>query len=235
MGLKNAPSTFQRIINQAMTGITGTECVLYLDDVVIFSHDFESHLVKLCKVLLHLSEHQLLVNPDKSDFLKSQVLFLGHTLTKEGIKLHLEKTSALVGMKSPTGATAVQPLLRLTGYCRRFIEHYADKIKSLTNLLHKGAPFIWTSEAESALRNLIIEVTSLNLILRFPDFKRLFYLHTDKCRHWIYPLAKMWWFLQTSDVKSINMISIRIDTCRYRKESIPNNGIDTIMMVRQLL
>ncbi len=179
MGLKNAPAAFQRIVNQAMTGLLGTECFLYLDDVIIASTDFESHLVKLRIVLQRLAQHRLLINPDKSEFAKTELLFLGHIVTDHGIKPNPEKTSALVNMPSPKDVTAVQRFLGLTGYYRRFIDRYAEKTKPLTQLLRKNATFEWSKDTEQALRQLITEVTSPKLVLQYPDFSKTFYLHTD--------------------------------------------------------
>ena len=85
-GLYNAPSTFQRCMELIFRGLQWSELLIYLDDIIIFSKDIEEHLVRLDEVLGRLEKAGLKLKPSKCDLLKSEVLFLGHVVSKEGIQ-----------------------------------------------------------------------------------------------------------------------------------------------------
>lgn len=77
-GLRNAPATFQRIINDALNGLLGNECFVYID-IIIYSKDFDTHIKKLHKVFGHLPENNLLIQSDKSELLQIEITYLVRT------------------------------------------------------------------------------------------------------------------------------------------------------------
>lgn len=178
-GLINAPATFQRVMNQALTGTIGSECFVYLDDIIVFSNDFETHLRKLNTIFQRLKEHKLLIQLDKTEFLKTHVLYLGHTLSADGLGLQQIKVDKIANYPRPTNVKEVQRLLGMTGYYRRFIANYSKKTKSLTQLTRKGIPFQWSEQHENDFQNLRTELSAKNLVLQFPDFSKEFFLNTD--------------------------------------------------------
>ena len=137
-GLINAPATFQRVMNQALTSIIGSECFVYLDDIVVFSNSFETHLQKLKIVFQRLYEHKLLIQLAKTEFLKPEVFYLGHVLSANGLGLQQIKIDKIVNYPRPKNTKEVQRLLGMTGYYRRFIMNYSKKTKSLTLLTRKN-------------------------------------------------------------------------------------------------
>lgn len=177
-GLKNAPSTFQRIMNQTLYGLIGKICFVYLDDIIIFSDSLENHLLRLEKVFLRLRENHLRIQLDKSEFLKKETKYLGHIITDKGVKPNPELIKAIKNFPKPSTVNEIQRFLGLTGYYRRFIKDYASLSKPLTSLLKKGQPFEWTIERNEAFQKLI-ELLQSNLILIYPDFKKQFFLTTD--------------------------------------------------------
>ncbi len=177
-GLKNAPSTFQRIMNQSLSGLIGTECLVYLDDIIIYSYNFATHLTKLDKVFQRLREHKFLVQLDKSEFCKTEINYLGYVISDIGIQPNPEKIKCIKNFPVPTNVRQIQQFLGLTGYYRRFIKNYSNITKPLTQLLKKDVPFVWNTECETGFQNLITLLTE-NLLLKYPDFSKPFFLNTD--------------------------------------------------------
>lgn len=93
-GLKNAPATFQRIINHSLSGLIGNECFVYLDDIVIYLSNFEDHIKRLRNVLQRLEANGFVIQPDKCEFLKSEICYLGHVISSEGIRPNPAKVAA---------------------------------------------------------------------------------------------------------------------------------------------
>ena len=85
-GLTNAPGTFQRLMDLVLSGIQGVACLVYLDDVLVFSKSFDSHLERLTNVLQCFQKAGLKLRPEKCHFAKSSVEYLGHVLSKDGLK-----------------------------------------------------------------------------------------------------------------------------------------------------
>ena len=84
-GLCNAPATFQRLMERCMGEMNLRDCLIYLDDIIIFSSNFEEHLEKLQAVFQRLSNNNLKLKGSKCEFFKSQVSYLGHIVSEEGI------------------------------------------------------------------------------------------------------------------------------------------------------
>lgn len=132
-GLKNAPATFQRLMNNVLTGIQGIKCFVYLDDIVIYGSSLEDHNLKLKEVFDRLSLHNLKLQPDKFEFLKTEVMYLGHLITQDGVKPDPEKIVAVKNFPIPESPKEIKSFLGLAGYYRRFIENFSQ----LTNLEHQ--------------------------------------------------------------------------------------------------
>lgn len=177
-GLKNAPATFQRIINQSLSGLVGNECFVYLDDIVIYSTDIESHLKRLRNIFMRLRQNGFLIQPDKSEFLKTEICYLGHIISDDGIRPNPSKIEAIRTLKAPSNVKEIQQFLGMAGYYRKFIPNFSTLAKPLSSLLKKHEPFIWTSDHENSFKQLVELLTS-DLLLKFPNFEEHFYLNTD--------------------------------------------------------
>lgn len=177
-GLKTAPATFQRLMNSVLTGLQGLKCYVYLDDVVIYGTSLTDHNSKLLEVFRCFRENNLKLQPEKCNFLCTEVVFLGHLITNEGIKPDPKNVKSVLEFPTPKNQREIKSFLGLTGYYRKFISHYAEIAKPLTLLLRDNAKFIWTAfceEAFSKLKNIIINPP----ILQYPDFNKTFILTTD--------------------------------------------------------
>ena len=124
-GLRNAPPTFQRAMTEALQGLEDFTLV-YIDDILVFSNSRVEHLQHLDKVFAALAHHHYHVRLQKCDLVKSEVNFLGHRLTQQGISTQAEKVKALQGWKTPlTSAKQVKSLLGGFGWYKNYIPHFA--------------------------------------------------------------------------------------------------------------
>lgn len=177
-GLKNAPSTFQRLMNSVLSGLQDLYAFVYLDDVVIFGDSLGSHNKRLVEVLSRLRKHNLKLNPDKCEFLSKQVSYLGHVITDEGIQPCREKVIAVQNFPNPTNAKQIKSFLGLAGYYRRFIQNFSKISQPLTKLLRKEENFLWTSQQQESFETLKNILTNPPL-LQYPDFSKEFVITTD--------------------------------------------------------
>ena len=177
-GLRNAPSSFQRMMDSVLRGLKPTQCLVYLDDVIIFSKGIEQHAERLKRVFDKLREANLSLKFKKCHFALSEVKYLGHVITRKGIKADPDKIEAVKTFPSPNTTKELQSFLGLSNYYRRFIHQYADMARPLTKLLRKGVAFTWTPDCQEAMDKLKEALTS-SPVLTYPDFKRPFVLSTD--------------------------------------------------------
>jgi len=93
--LKSAPSTFQRLMNRVFLGMTGSRFVVYLHDVLVFGETLQEHNERLREIFGKLRQFNLKIEPNKSEFLKTEINYLGHVVTSEGVKPDPEKVKQL--------------------------------------------------------------------------------------------------------------------------------------------
>jgi len=85
-GLKGAPSTLQRLMNTVLLGINGIKAFVYIDDVIVYAHDLRDHSEKLKEIFQRFRDYNLKVQPMKCEFLRHEVIYLGHIITEQGLK-----------------------------------------------------------------------------------------------------------------------------------------------------
>lgn len=185
-GLMNAPATFQRLMNTVLGDLNLSEVLIYLDDIIIFSETIDEHITRLQRVFTRLREHGLKLKPSKCHLLVEEVLYLGHVVSRDGIKTDPAKIDAVKKWPVPKTVKEVRSFLGFTGYYRRFIEKYAAVAQPLFELLggkrstKKSAPkpFVWTDKCQKAFDDLRNKLTSAP-VLAYPDFTKPFILQTD--------------------------------------------------------
>lgn len=109
-GFKNAPATFQRMIDTALRGLINKHCFAYLDDIIIFGQSMKEHNQNLAIVLQRLRELVLKIQPDKCEFLKPKLEYLGHIVTAEGVKPNPKKIEEVKNFRQPKNTTEVKSL-----------------------------------------------------------------------------------------------------------------------------
>lgn len=178
MGLKNAPSTFQRVMDNILRGLQNVICVVYLDDILVFSTSLQEHMVNLQKIFQRLRESNFKIQMDKSEFLKHETPYLGHIITPDGVKPNPDKIAAIQKYPIPRTAKQIKGFLGLLGYYRRFIPDFARLTKPLTKCLKKGAKIDLTPDYIDCFENCKTLLTN-DPILRYPDFSKDFILTCD--------------------------------------------------------
>ena len=193
-GLCNAPATFQRLMDLCMGDINLRECLVYLDDVIIFSTTFEEHIDRLQAVFTRPQDYNLKLKATKCEFMKSEVTYLGHIVSRDGIRTDPEKTAAIENWPEPKTVKDVRAFLGFTGYYRRFIKNYAMIARPLNDLLvghstaknnraskrprAKKTPFVWTDAQQMAFKTLKEKLTNPP-VLAYADYRLPFKLYTD--------------------------------------------------------
>ena len=177
-GLCNAPATFQRLMGYVLAGLQWEHCLVYLDDIIVFSATFEEHLRRLSEVFARLKEAGLKLKPQKCCFARMNVQYLGHTVSKRGLEPQKDTVKAVHDYPRPTDVTEVRSFLGLVGYYRRFIEGFSTITQPLFNLERHDSLFHWVDVCEIAFTELKMRLTTAP-ILSFPRFDVEFILTTD--------------------------------------------------------
>ena len=175
-GIRTAPGYFQRTIDRVLNGIKGI--VVFLDDICVATPTFDEHLQVLEQVFKRLLEIDLLIKPSKCHLLRRSLGFLGHRISERGIEPDPAKLEAVDAVRPPRSVEEVRQFLGLTGFYRRFVEHFADIARPLTQLLKKDEAFVWGQSQQQAFVKLKQQLKT-SPVLRFPDFTRPFTVTTD--------------------------------------------------------
>lgn len=177
-GLKNAPATFQRLMNQILRDYINKTCVVYLDDILIFSTSLKEHIKAIRDIFDILESINLKIQIDKCSFMKKETEFLGHVITEEE-KPNPNKIDAIKNVTIPKTQHEIKSFLGLSGYYRKFVKDYAKVAQPMTKYLKKNCKVNINDpnyiEAFEKLKHLIIS----HPILRFPNFEKTFTLTTD--------------------------------------------------------
>ena len=128
-GFKTAPATFQRMMDNALRGLNGKICMVYLDDIVVFDSKVEEHNQNLVTLFERQRQTGLKLQFDKCQYLKPKLEYLGHVITKDAIKLNSAKLQAVAEFRIPNNVTEVKSFLGLLGYYRKFIKNYSTIAK----------------------------------------------------------------------------------------------------------
>ncbi|KAE9031891.1 hypothetical protein PR001_g10851 [Phytophthora rubi] len=178
-GLMNTPSTFQRMINGVLRGLTWLTCLVYLDDIVVFTRGgIERHIVELATVLERLSAAGLTLKLKKCMFATKSMEYLGHELSCDGVRPVQRLVTAVAGFSRPTDIVEVKRFVHLAGYYRKFTDAFGSIMAPMTRLLKKDQDWEWTEAQEFAFERIKAALTTKPLLV-YPDFALPFRLVTD--------------------------------------------------------
>lgn len=179
MGLKNSPAYFTRMMNHVLSGLIGFDCLVYLDDLIIFGATLDEHNEHLRKVLEKLKKFGLKLQPDKCEFLRKEVVFLGHTVTGDGIFPDESKFSVVKNFPRTMNQKQMKSFLGLTGYYKKFIKDYGKIAAPLNKLTSSKVDFKWIEDVHTVAFEKLKELLITPPILIYPDMNQEFILTTD--------------------------------------------------------
>jgi hypothetical protein len=177
-GLTSAPSTFERLMETVLRGLHWKTLLIYLDDIIVFSPDLDSHLERLQEVFQRLMVAGLKLKPEKCHLFAKKVHYLGHVVSAQGIETEDDKTQAVQQWPTPKHKTDIRAFLGTCGYYRRFIKKYSEVSRPLSQACAKNSPFQWTTECQTAFSQLKAALTTAP-ILAYPNYSIPFILDTD--------------------------------------------------------
>jgi hypothetical protein len=166
-GLTNAPSTFQKAMNDMFKDMDYV--FVYLDDILIASHTAEQHVQHLRAVMKVLRENRFYAKLKKCEFNKPEVSFLGHTVGKYGLKVDEKKVAVVNDWPTPTKAEQVRSFVGLANYFRKFIQGFSSLVSPLITLMNKSPKdWLWSDVEQQAFDGIKRALTTAP-VLALPD------------------------------------------------------------------
>ena len=180
-GLRNAPATFQRLMDTTLSGLTWLFCMVYLDDIIVWSRTFDEHVVHLRAVFRRLAEAGLKVSPKKIHLGYPELALLGHVINERGVKPNPAKVEAILAWEPPADRKGLESFLGLTNYYSRLIDNYAALAAPLTDLRSKDVPYDLLSNPArlAAFQSLKEALCSDSVMIFHPDHDALFRIECD--------------------------------------------------------
>ena len=140
-GLKNAPNTFRRLMDQLVRGLPGL--FVYLDDILVFGKNVEQHNKHLKQLFMKLRQYNLKLAPDKCLFAQSQLQFVGFTISSEGVRPPESRIKAITSMPCPVTYTDLHKFLGALNFYKRFLPRLSGKIADLYAIPKKPEVIDW--------------------------------------------------------------------------------------------
>lgn len=175
-GMRNAPGTFQRMINQVVRGLNHVRA--YLDDLVIFNESWREHVSDLRELFSRLEAAKLTVNLAKCHFAHATINYLGHEVGMGKVAPLTAKIEAIQAIPPPKNRRELRRFLGLAGYYRRFCPNFAHVSSPLTDLISPKVEFEWSPECRESFHKLKCFLTS-EPVLKTPDFNKAFQVQVD--------------------------------------------------------
>lgn len=184
-GMTNAVATFQRFMSRLFEGMLNDFVFVYIDDILVASESFEQHLVHLRRIFERISEASLKLKIAKCYFVAEELPFLGHILTRKGVKKDVDKIRPILDFPVPDTRKKLHSFLGFMTYYRKFIYSFGAIAAPLSRLLKKDTEFSFGQNEKDAFNVLKTKIAE-KMVLYFPDFhaaqndpKRMFIVMTD--------------------------------------------------------
>ncbi|GJV07230.1 hypothetical protein Tco_1344886, partial [Tanacetum coccineum] len=177
-GLTNAPAVFMDFMNRVCKPYLDKFVIVFIDDILIYSHNEKEHEEHLKTILELLKKEELYAKFSKCEFWINTVKFLGHVIDSSGIHVDPAKIEAVKNWASPTTPSEIRQFLGLAGYYRRFIEGFSKIAKPMTELTQKNQKFDWGEEQEEAFQ-LLKQKLCAAPILALPEGSEDFVVYCD--------------------------------------------------------
>ncbi|MCO5580537.1 hypothetical protein L7F22_034405 [Adiantum nelumboides] len=178
-GLTNAPATFNRMMERifrAHRNFTG----VFFDDVIIDSKSMEEHKKHLQVIFQALRDNKLFINQKKSAFFLQEIQYLGHIISKSGIRMDPSKLEVIKEWPNSRNLHELRSFIGMCAYYRRFIEKFSLIVGPLHDLTKKNVKYVWTERKQEAFDKLKQKLTS-QPVLVLPDLSKPFDVQCDAC------------------------------------------------------
>ncbi|KAK2920619.1 hypothetical protein Q8A73_000104 [Channa argus] len=175
-GLRNAPATFQRLMNTVLSGVN--TCEIYLDDIVAYSATWSEHLKTLSEIFSRLRAASLTLNLAKCEFGKVVVTYLGKQVGQGQVCPVAAKVQAILDFPAPQTRRELRRFLGMAGYYRAFCKSFSDVAAPLTSLVSPQTPYQWSEKCQFAFQAAKVLLCSA-LVLAAPNFTHPFKLEVD--------------------------------------------------------
>ena len=136
-GLTNAPAQFQAYINEALAGLVDVTCIVYLDDILIFSNTEDEHTAHVKEVLERLRNFKLYIKLSKCEWHTRSTEYLGYVVSPEGVSIDPERVKTIQDWPLPTTVRDIRVFVGFMNYYRRFIQGFSRIVLPLTSLTKK--------------------------------------------------------------------------------------------------
>jgi RNase H-like domain found in reverse transcriptase/Reverse transcriptase (RNA-dependent DNA polymerase)/Integrase zinc binding domain/Chromo (CHRromatin Organisation MOdifier) domain len=166
-GLTNAPATFQHFMNDTLRNFLDDFCVVYLDDILVYSQTMDDHRSHVRQILDRLREARLYAKLEKCCFHVEEVEFLGYIISSKGIRMDPAKISSITSWPIPRSVHDIQVFIGFANFYRRFIFNYSNVLRPITSLLKKNVPFSWSSIAQESFDLLKTAFTTAPVLQHF--------------------------------------------------------------------
>ncbi|ESK84043.1 reverse transcriptase-rnase h-integrase [Moniliophthora roreri MCA 2997] len=178
-GLSNSPATFQAFMNDILSNfINEGWCVVYMDNILLFSKDQTEHRERMEQLMHRLKKHDLFLKPEKCKFDITEVVFLGMVIRPGYITMDPVKLVGIAEWEPPQTVKGVCTFLGFRNFYRKFIGKYVQLTRLMNDLLQKNRKFKWTRECQIAFDLLKVKFLS-ELILVMPDVDKPFIIEAD--------------------------------------------------------
>ena len=183
-GVKNAPSSFQREMRRVLSGRLNKGVFVFIDDIIIYSRTEAEHIELIDWVLTRLEAEGYFAHPGKCQFLRDEVNFLGHVVSRAGVSMQQHKVAAIRDWPVLQSVKDVRAVLGLAGFYRRFVRGFSEIARPLTDLMCIADKkwWSWSSEAQQAFDALKQALTTAPL-LAHPDPQSQWIVQTDASGH----------------------------------------------------